>query len=1496
MTNPFQQLQAKMSFRQLIILVITLGIICLAIASSIIISTITERKLNNLLQEEGTTIAENFATQSTLALLYQSSETAADAVSNLLAFPSVSGGSIITASGEILFQQGDKSSNHIPNDSFETIVETENAWYFRKPVYAGNDSLNDDSAALVDLNNLESEQELAGFVEIVISKDAMRALSTSLSKNNLIVSAIAASLLLIALYGITNLVTKPIRALSQEMNRAERGDSGIRATLAGSKDIIAMEVAFNTMMETLESREDELKRARDTALASARVKGEFATTVSHELRTPMNGVMGMLELLNAMDLTEEQKEYINIARTSGEELLVLIDDILDFSKIESGKLKLHSSLFDPIEMVRGITELLSPQAQQKKLSINYQIDESVPKSLFADSGRIRQVLINLVGNAIKFTHQGNIEIRLSTTEQSTSKTSHQDSSHSQTLLKVEVEDSGIGIHKDAQEKIFEAFSQADGSTTREFGGTGLGLAICSQLIKLIGGKIGVVSEPNKGSCFWFTIPIADGSDMTPSTSIPDELTGMRVLIVSRSTDSCHSLINTFVGWEAAQRTTSHSKEALTLLDYAATAGKPYDVVVIDTPLPGGDEIQLILRIAASPKLSNIHVLLLSHTPQDNLPDNTTCMPKSPSTAQLEKTLIALLGNDKRTTEKVAATAKNLSGSKVLVVEDNKTNQKVAQGLLNKLGIKSAISENGAEALIELSKNAYDLVLMDCNMPQMNGYTASQIIRGKASEFQNIPIIALTAQAGPLDVNRCLTAGMNDYLSKPIFLDALREKLEQWLVGKHSGISESGSTHSKDSSSGEIIDDEDLDPDALDNLREQLGSQFNVYIKTYLEDTPRYIDNLAAALANTDDKQAKYFAQIIKGSASNLGARSLEKLCSHITGNISRYSKLDIDHLVDEIHATFDKVHRSVLEYASGIDGAIPTKDDKPRIMIVDDDTSSRIIMQSVLEKDGYIVTEVNNGAEAILACQESMPDLIIMDAMMPVMDGFTASERILSINSDSLPSILMITSLNDEGTLERAFNAGATDFILKPINMTILRQRVSRLTHTGHIDRHIHQLAYYDNLTSLPNRTFFVERSKNLLEKAIQEQAMVAVMFLDLDRFKLINESKGHEAGDVLLKNFSKRLEGCVRSADIVARLGGDEFTVVLSNINDRTDAIRVADKILEELKEPIAFLEHKTLVSSSIGIATFPEDGDTINELMKHADTAMFHAKAKGGKCSMLYSKSMESDINKQIELEVEIRDAIEHNQFELYYQPQIDARTGALSGMEALIRWNHPERGFIPPLEFIPFAEQSDLITRIGEWVLNAACNQQSRWLKQGFNPVPIAVNVSGRELNGSVLFNRVKSALERTEIPPSLIKLEITEDTLAECDENTSQHLRELKNLGTHLAIDDFGTGYSSLSYLKMFPVDTLKIDRSFVQDLPQDANSIAIISGIIALGHSLNLTIVAEGVETEEQLNCLSENGCDVIQGYYMSKPLPAQDLEQWIIDKNVHPGYANGNRG
>jgi diguanylate cyclase (GGDEF)-like protein/PAS domain S-box-containing protein len=418
-------------------------------------------------------------------------------------------------------------------------------------------------------------------------------------------------------------------------------------------------------------------------------------------------------------------------------------------------------------------------------------------------------------------------------------------------------------------------------------------------------------------------------------------------------------------------------------------------------------------------------------------------------------------------------------------------------------------------------------------------------------------------------------------------------------------------------------------------------------------------------------------------------------------------------------------------------------------------------------------------------------------------------------------------------------------------------------------------LAQHDSLTDLPNRVLLNDRLSEAMSLADRYHRQLAVLFLDLDRFKHINDSLGHMIGDRLLQSIAQRLLACVRVSDTVSRQGGDEFVILLSEVAHAQDATVCADKILAAVRAPHRIDEHELHVTASIGIVTYPDDGADVDTLIKHADFAMYHAKENGRDNRQFFQHDLNIRALKRQSLENALRHALEREEFVLYYQPKLHLQTGAIVGVEALIRWSHPEFGMVSPSDFIPIAEESGLIVPIGRWVLAEACHQAQAWQEIGLAPVRMGINISAVELRVNDFVEFVRHILETTGLEPRFLELELTETFLMQDSTSTSAVLRDLKSIGLSLALDDFGTGYSSLNHLKRFPIDTLKIDRSFVDGITSNSDDAGIVAAVIGMGSHLNMRVIAEGVETEDQLTFLQDHRCPFGQGYYFSKPVNAR---------------------
>ena len=455
-----------------------------------------------------------------------------------------------------------------------------------------------------------------------------------------------------------------------------------------------------------------------------------------------------------------------------------------------------------------------------------------------------------------------------------------------------------------------------------------------------------------------------------------------------------------------------------------------------------------------------------------------------------------------------------------------------------------------------------------------------------------------------------------------------------------------------------------------------------------------------------------------------------------------------------------------------------------------------------------------------------------------------------------------------------------------------LRESESKLEHA----RRVEYLAYHDGLTGLPNRSMFSKLLAQRISEARRYDKQLAVAFLDLDRFKQINDTLGHEAGDQLLVEVAARLQGCVRDSDTVARLGGDEFVVLLPEMEDGKQAIVVAQKILAVIGKAFTLIGHEFRVTASIGISVYPQDGQDEQTLTKNADIAMYQAKAEGKNNFQFYSEKLNANSLERLTLESSLRHALERNEFRLYYQAKRDMRSGRIAGMEALLRWEHPDLGTVAPMQFIPVAEDTGLIVPIGKWVLKTACLQSAAWQKEGLPPLSVAVNMTARQFLDEYLLQDLAAILKDTGMNPNLLEIELSESLLIHDVETTLRILTGIKLLGVRIAVDDFGTGYSSLATLQRFPLDTVKIDRSFIGELVGPSEDAALADAVIAMGKSLSLTVIAQGVETKEQAEFLRAHACDELQGFYFNRPLPAYQFAQLMRAQTADISYVGTRAG
>ncbi|NQE34881.1 EAL domain-containing protein [Microcoleus asticus] len=541
-----------------------------------------------------------------------------------------------------------------------------------------------------------------------------------------------------------------------------------------------------------------------------------------------------------------------------------------------------------------------------------------------------------------------------------------------------------------------------------------------------------------------------------------------------------------------------------------------------------------------------------------------------------------------------------------------------------------------------------------------------------------------------------------------------------------------------------------------------------------------------------------------------------------------------------------------------------------KILIVEDESIIAEDISDCLISLGYRITGmVYSGEEAIESVAQFRPDLVLMDVnLQGEIDGITAAAEILS--RFQIP-VVYLTAYADENTLWRVNATKPFGYIVKPFEEKNLHTTIQLALHR-------HQ---YDSLTNLPNRLLFRELLSQILDKQKKWSALIPVMTLSLDKINRINSTLGHEIGDSVLCKFAERLSNCTKNINIVARLEAAQFAIVLEPVAEKQDAAKIAQNILDIVAQPMIVKGSELYLTASIGISLSPSDASDGDQLLKNAYTAMYNSQQQGGNNYQFHTAKVAHSSIKRFTQETFLRNALKRSEFEVYYEPQIEIKTGKIIGAEALVRWNHPERGRVSPGEFIPMAEEMGLIAPLGEWVLETACRQTKVWQTQGLPPLRVAVNVSARQFEQKNLTERVRQILTETNLDPKCLELELTESLILQDEKTAVQAFTAWKDMGISIAIDDFGMGYSSLSYPKRFPFDAIKIDKSFIRDIAEDRQNAAITIAIIQMAHGMNMTVIAEGVENESELAFLCDRECDEIQGYFFSQALPMAEFEELL---------------
>jgi diguanylate cyclase (GGDEF)-like protein len=578
-----------------------------------------------------------------------------------------------------------------------------------------------------------------------------------------------------------------------------------------------------------------------------------------------------------------------------------------------------------------------------------------------------------------------------------------------------------------------------------------------------------------------------------------------------------------------------------------------------------------------------------------------------------------------------------------------------------------------------------------------------------------------------------------------------------------------------------------------------------------------------------------------------------------------------------------------------------------RILIVDDTRANLVALQVLLKPVEAEVLIAESGQQALLLAAENKENiaLVLLDVLMPVMDGFEVA-RLLNENENtrSIP-IIFITADQDNAHVEEAYLSGAVDYIQKPIrkialiskvrvflDLWLLRHGLELEVEQRRVAEHrVEHLATHDPLTNLPNRRGLYEELNELIYRSRRYKYSSAVIYVDLDGFKHVNDHFGHEAGDRLLTQVATNFKAIVRQTDSVARIGGDEFIVLITDIDGETSLITKIESLLNEASRPLQFNRHQITTGASIGIALYPDHGDDAETLLHHADQAMYQAKQQGKNTFRFFTEDINAKAHRQRELQDNLRKALPNNEFTAFFQPIVDARSGQVVSAEALLRWYNVNLGEVFPDEFIPAAESAGLIAELGCWVLKEAIATGAHWQQRFGIELRIAVNASSIQFRNNLLFDTIKEQIDNHSWNPDLLEVEITEGLLLDDSPEVNTYIDAISNCGVRLSVDDFGTGFSALSYLKNYPLSTVKIDRSFIMDLPGDKENAVLVQAIIAMAHGLRLEVIAEGVETAEQWEYLKSLDCDFVQGYYFGKPMPQADFEDFLMTQLDKPVLA-----